>query len=130
MALDEVSVLPHQDDEKVLFISLQRLHRTLFRTERFKVWFTPSALAHGPLTNIYQASTFITKSDAPLYDSEYFAQSSDALPEHDGSDLFEGLDDSPVDADETTFMDLFTEPESSKDTEYMVCGCLIPAARL
>lgn len=38
LTLDDVSV-SHEDDETVLLISLQRLYRTLFRTERFKVWF-------------------------------------------------------------------------------------------
>jgi hypothetical protein len=86
--------------------------------------------AYGPLTGIYQASTFIAKSDASLCDSDHFALASDALPEHDGSDTFEGLDGLPLDADEAAFVDLFTESESSQDTENMVCGCPIAAPHL
>lgn len=70
-----------------------------------------------------QTSTFITKSDDPLCNSDHSAPSSDMLLEYDE-------DGSPLDLGETGFMDLFTESESSQDAGNLVCGCLLPAAHL
>lgn len=50
-ALDGVPVSPHRDDERVLLVALQRLYRTLFRAERFKVWFTRSTSREWLLTD-------------------------------------------------------------------------------
>ncbi|KAF9651367.1 hypothetical protein BDM02DRAFT_3184620 [Thelephora ganbajun] len=98
LTLDDVLVLSCRNDERVLLVSLQRLHRTLFRAERFK------------------ASTFINKSDDPLHNSDHYEPSSDVLLEYDGSEPFEDLGDPPLDSDENAFMDLFTESESPQDT--------------
>lgn len=89
-------------------------------------------LRNGPLTDIYQTSAFITRSDADvsLHNSDHFAPSSDMVLEHGDSEPFEGPDDPPLDSDESTFMDLFTESESSLDTANTVCKCLIPASHL
>ena len=77
-----------------------------------------------------QASTFITKSDDPLYSSDHHMLSSDTLLEYDDSTQFEGPNDQPQDSGETAFIDLLTESEPSRDTGNMVCDRLPPAARL
>ncbi|KAF9778730.1 hypothetical protein BJ322DRAFT_486796 [Thelephora terrestris] len=99
--LDGVSALPRKDNEKVLLVSLQRLHRTLFRADCFR------------------SSVFIPKSDDPLCNPDHPALSLDALLKYDDSDLCEDEDCSPLDSSGTIFMDLFAEPESSQDTENM-----------
>ena len=48
LILDDISVSPHRDDEQVLLVSLQRLHRTLFRAERFKAWVAAPHRMNGP----------------------------------------------------------------------------------
>lgn len=78
----------------------------------------------------FQDSTFGTKSDNSLCSSDHCTPQSDTLLEYDGSVPFEGPDDPPPDSDEPPFMDLFTESESSKDTENTVCDCLLPIAHL
>lgn len=87
-------------------------------------------MADGPLTDIHQASTLINRPDASPHNSDLFALPSDTLLEHGDSEPFEGLNGSPLDSDETAFMDLFTESESSQDTAKMVRECLIPTAHL
>jgi len=76
-----------------------------------------------------QASTFITKSDHPSQSSDHYTPS-DALLEYDDSEPFEDPGNPPLDPDETAFMDLFIESESSQDIGNMVCDCLLPAAHL
>lgn len=78
----------------------------------------------------YQGSAFITKSDDALYSPDNYIPSSDTLLEYDNSEPFEDLDDAPLDSDEASFMDLFTESESSQDTGNTVCDYLLPAAYL
>lgn len=77
-----------------------------------------------------QASTFITKSDNPLYSSDGYTLSSDTLLEYGDATPLGGSDDPPMDSDETSFTDLFTEPESSQDTGSMVCDYLRPSTHL
>lgn len=72
----------------------------------------------------------ITKSDMALHNSDHSALSSDMLLECGAPETLEGLEDSLLDSDETAFMDLFTESESSQDTENAVRGCLLPTTHL
>jgi hypothetical protein len=85
---------------------------------------------NGPLTGAYQASAFITNSDVSLHDPDHSVLASDTLLERGDSKPFEGADHSPLDSVETTFVDLFTESESTQDTANMVCECLEFAAHL
>ena len=126
LALNDVAAFPHRNDEKNLLVSLQRLHRTLFRAERFKVGTPLPYSANLFLTEMHQASALITKPDVSLHNSDHLALSPDSPPEYNDSEHFEGLDHS----DETAFVDLFTESESSQDTANMVCECLLPAPHL
>ena len=77
-----------------------------------------------------QASTFITKSDDPLHNSDHCIPSSDTLFEYASSTPFENLEDPRLDSDETMFTDLFTGSEPSQDIGNMVCDCLLPATYL
>ena len=83
-------------------------------------------LVNRPLTDAPQTSTFITKSDDPLCNSDHSALSPDTLLKYGDSELCEDEDDSPLDSSGTVFVDLFTESESSQDTENLVCGCFLP----
>jgi hypothetical protein len=130
LTLDGVSASRHRDDEKVLLVSLQRLHRTLFRAEHFKVWLARSSPGKSPLMNTHQASMLITNSNRPLHNSDHLALLSDTLPEYSGAGSFEGPDCSPLDPGETDFMDLFTESESSPYTGNAVRSCRQPVTHL
>lgn len=79
--------------------------------------------------DIYQTSTFITKSDDRLHSSDNFVLSSD-VPEYNDPKSLEGLDGLPLGFDETAFVDLFTESKSSQDIGNIVCNCLLPVTRL
>lgn len=77
-----------------------------------------------------QASTSITESDDPLYSSDHHMLSSDTLLEQGDSTPSGDPDpeDLPLDSDETTFMDLFTE--TPRDTGNKVCDSILPGDRL
>jgi hypothetical protein len=126
--LDGVSAFRHRDDEKVLLVSLQRLHRTLFRAEHFKVWLARSSPSKSPLMDTHQASMLITNS--ALHNSGHLSLFSDTLPEYSGAGPFEGPDYSPLDPCETDFMDLFTESEFSPYTGNAVRSCCQPITHL
>lgn len=130
LTLGGVSALRHRDDEKILLVSLQRLHRTLFRAEHFKVCLARSSPGKSPLMDTHQASMLITNSDRPLHNSDHVALLSDTLPEYSGAGPFEGPDYSPLDPGETDFMDLFTESESSPYTGNAVRSCCQPVTHL
>jgi len=129
LTLDDVLASPHRDDEQVLLVSLQRLHRTLFRAERFKVRF-PFCVLRMASDGRRQASTFITESDDPLCSSDHHMLPSDTLLEYDDSTPSEDPNNQPLDLGEISFMDLFTEPEPSQDTGDMVCDRFLHATRL
>lgn len=74
----------------------------------------------GPLTEIYQTSASIAKSDDSLRGSDHFVLPTNPLPEYEIFKPFELLDDLPLSSDDTAFTDLFTESESSQDSGNMV----------
>lgn len=62
--------------------------------------------------------------------SEDYVTPSGALLEYEDPSPFVDPSDPPLDLDEPAFMDLFTETESFRDTENMVCDYLLPTAHL